>query len=383
MFDNHLNFYSILIPITIIALGILTGCLYVFKKLPHYLASYSLALICIGFGILMQSILANEFLTLVLGPIFAVYFLGCALHIHAIHERIQLPARWSVLITLIVFGSISIFYFSTILHQQAISFLITGFITAAIFLHRPIALWRHQTPLSVDHKLKVLILIVVAITLIRAVLFNHLMQDNVPLSAYDALWAFTQLLRLLIDILFLSLFFTGAVQEVVLRLTHERNYDPLTGLLNRRALQEYLTKLEDHSTFQKAIIIADLDHFKRVNDQYGHSFGDLALQHTSQLLQQNIRHSDKAIRMGGEEFLILLDHCHQAKALHIAERIRSSIESTPLQYGGQTIYLTLSMGVSFFKQASQFERAYNEADDLLYQAKHQGRNQVLSQLDLS
>ena len=383
MFDTNLNFYSILIPITIISLGIATACLYIFKRLPHYLASYALALICIGFGILMQTILANDFLALVLGPIYAVYFFGCAMHIHAVHERIQLPTRWPVLITLIILGSSAIFYFSAIQKQQVYSLLITGFTTAAIFLHRPIAIFRHKVEHNLDKSLKLLALAVVIITTSRALIFSLLIQSNVHLSDYDALWAFTQLIRLLVDAIFLAIFFSGAVQEVVLRLTQERNFDQLTGLLNRRALQDYLSDIEEDTQNQKALLVADLDHFKQVNDQYGHTFGDLALQHISQIFQQNVRSEDQVIRMGGEEFLILLERCHPTKALHIAERIRNSVASMPLQYRGQSIHLTLSIGVSFFKQSEQFERAYNQADELLYQAKKQGRNRVKFQLNLS
>ncbi|WP_347455589.1 GGDEF domain-containing protein [Acinetobacter thermotolerans] len=383
MFDAQLNFYSILIPITIICLGIAIACLYIFQRLPRYLASYSLALVCVGFSLLLQTVLTEDFLEIVLGPLFAIYFLGCALHIYAIHERLHLPARWPVLISLIFLGSIAIFYFSAIEHQQVYSLLVTSFTTAAIFLHRPIALWQHRAKLKIDRALKVLILVVVFFIIMRAVLFSFLMQGDDPLSSYDGLWAFTQLLRLLVDIIFLSLFFNGAFQEVVVRLSQERNYDPLTGLLNRRALEQYLTKIKNQPSTQKAVLIADLDHFKQVNDQYGHTFGDLALQHVSQIFQQNIRSSDKVIRMGGEEFLILLDQCPHAKALQIAERIRSSVENMPLQYRGQCIHLTISVGVSFFKQSDEFEHAYNQADELLYQAKNQGRNRVHFQPNLA
>lgn len=122
--------------------------------------------------------------------------------------------------------------------------------------------------------------------------------------------------------------------------------------------------------------MADLDYFKKINDQYGHHLGDLALQHVSRILQNSMRRQDKVSRIGGEEFVIILENLAQQEAYAIAERIRHSIAYTPILYQGQSIHLSISIGMSFFTQAQQVDAALLDADQLLYDAKKMGRNQV-------
>lgn len=166
--------------------------------------------------------------------------------------------------------------------------------------------------------------------------------------------------------------------DLVLRLQQERYRDPLTGLLNRRGLEAYIQKIDSAPKLQHAVLMADLDHFKSVNDRYGHQVGDLVLQHISQILKANIRSKDQVARIGGEEFLIVLPNIQKDAAFKIAERIRLQLEDTPLQHEQQHIDLTISIGVSFFKDPAEIEEAILAADQGLYQAKQMGRNQVQS-----
>jgi len=126
--------------------------------------------------------------------------------------------------------------------------------------------------------------------------------------------------------------------------------------------------------------MADLDHFKMVNDEYGHQAGDQMLKEVVELIQSNIRRSDLIVRYGGEEFLILLvDPTNEGDTELVAEKIRSEVEkaSFPLP-GGESIKKTISMGISEFPgDANQLYKAIKFADVALYEAKNSGRNNIM------
>ena len=155
--------------------------------------------------------------------------------------------------------------------------------------------------------------------------------------------------------------------------------DPLTGLANRRKLDEKLV-LEvlrsQRSGGKLAVIFADLDHFKRINDHFGHDLGDAVLKSFADLIHAQIRSNDLAARFGGEEFVVLLPDADSEDALAMAERIRKKLEGTivaPLVKG-----VTASFGVSELCAGQSGADLLRDADRALYAAKAQGRNRVVS-----
>lgn len=164
-------------------------------------------------------------------------------------------------------------------------------------------------------------------------------------------------------------------------LSEQMRIDPLTNLYNVRHLRSCLelemerTRRTGHST---AIIMVDLDHFKKVNDNYGHEVGNRALQSTAEVLQTSTRQLDICCRYGGEEFTVILPSTDLLTAVQVAERIREAIEQTPLLVNGEDIGLTASLGVDVFSytQSDGAEQFIQRVDHFLYQAKKQGRNQV-------
>ena len=128
-----------------------------------------------------------------------------------------------------------------------------------------------------------------------------------------------------------------------------------------------------------SIITFDIDHFKRINDTYGHAVGDLVLQHIAELCRQDLRSIDTAARFGGEEFVILLPETDLAEACLIAERLRHRFEKHKFEDNGNVIQFTTSFGISDRKSTSamNINTILNDADDRLYEAKANGRNQVL------
>ncbi|WP_449547583.1 diguanylate cyclase [Lelliottia amnigena] len=157
---------------------------------------------------------------------------------------------------------------------------------------------------------------------------------------------------------------------------NEANIDPLTNLFNRRKVLSEWSRLSPAEN--KAFIIGDIDHFKHVNDTYGHNVGDFILMEIAKLLRQGSRDTDLVARIGGEEFAIIANDTTMDEAYNMAERIRKTIEHTPFIYhSGIVIKITISFGLSLcVNNESSFEDALSLADKKLYQSKNEGRNRT-------
>jgi two-component system, cell cycle response regulator len=162
---------------------------------------------------------------------------------------------------------------------------------------------------------------------------------------------------------------------------HAATHDNLTGLMNRGEIVAMLTReLERARRDRKpvGVILGDIDHFKKVNDTFGHLFGDEALREIGRRLRAHLRVYDGVGRYGGEEFLLILPDCDLAAAMHRANDLREFIASTPVTYSGAETPITMSMGVaiSHGDGQSEVEALLNQADAGLYRAKQKGRNRV-------
>jgi diguanylate cyclase (GGDEF)-like protein len=153
--------------------------------------------------------------------------------------------------------------------------------------------------------------------------------------------------------------------------------DPLTKIYNRRYFDQYLNEavsLSDNPSL--TLNLLDIDFFKRVNDTYGHVCGDLALQHVTMIIKNNVRESDVLARLGGEEFAVIFSETSLEEGKKICERIREAIEKTEFIYKNQPIYLTISIGMSQHHGETVYE-FIDKADKALFEAKERGRNQVV------
>lgn len=186
---------------------------------------------------------------------------------------------------------------------------------------------------------------------------------------------------LIIVSIFTFLLTAGFIMMVCQRLFYDlkvaANTDVLTCLLNRRAMMHQLEMAMNQfyrSDRSFAIILIDVDFFKRVNDVYGHDAGDMVLIHLAQILQTKMRQIDSASRWGGEEFLILLPDTTLDQAEEIAERLRYYVETNPTP---SNIQITISLGLAVIRQhGNSLESLITAADHALYAAKRNGRNQV-------
>lgn len=161
--------------------------------------------------------------------------------------------------------------------------------------------------------------------------------------------------------------------------------DSLTGLFNRRA---FMSLAEKECTFAKrnclplALVMIDIDHFKSINDRYGHAAGDAALAGVAKMLSSRLRKQDTIGRYGGEEFCAILPSTDLPGAAAVGEALRAALESTPLPLAHGDIYLTISIGITAYpeKEAGQspdLDQLFENADAALYQAKREGRNRIV------
>ncbi|NWG76362.1 MAG: diguanylate cyclase, partial [Rubrivivax sp.] len=174
--------------------------------------------------------------------------------------------------------------------------------------------------------------------------------------------------------------YTKQLEELQAQLREQAIRDPLTGAFNRRYLMETLERelaraARDHDPL--SLVMIDLDHFKVVNDTYGHLAGDWALQYLVQLIERKTRKSDIVCRYGGEEFVVLLPQTSLADAMRRAEEWRAALQNSPAQFSNETIAFTISMGVASNNPLElTSDRLLSLADQALYAAKQGGRNRV-------
>lgn len=167
----------------------------------------------------------------------------------------------------------------------------------------------------------------------------------------------------------------AAREELRIQATH----DYLTRLLNRAGIMEALGQ-EMNRSYRKegvfSVILADIDHFKKINDTYGHATGDQVLREVAARMKASLRSYDIAGRYGGEEFLVIVPDADEESAVHVAEKIRKAVCSTPIESLGCGRTATISLGVSASSAGISADALLSSADTALYQAKSLGRNRV-------
>jgi diguanylate cyclase (GGDEF)-like protein len=204
-------------------------------------------------------------------------------------------------------------------------------------------------------------------------------QDCTLMPMKDAAGEVPYICFTLFDVTDTSLYQTQ-LKKVMAELEETSNLDGLTKLYNRRYLESALTRefsLAQRHGHPLSVILADIDHFKRINDTYGHLVGDDVLREVSRLLKHAVRDSDVMGRYGGEEFLILLPETKLEGARELGERLRRLIEHTPMQFGKDAPVVTISLGISTLTpRTATHQELVSEADKALYFSKAAGRNRA-------
>ena len=163
------------------------------------------------------------------------------------------------------------------------------------------------------------------------------------------------------------------IHKLTEQLEHVVSHDALTETCSRMRFYEHVAALE---TWPQMVIAADIDHFKAVNDRYGHQAGDAVLKQFATTLVRNCREDDLVARFGGEEFVILLRAGTEAEAVATAERLRACVETRDYVISGAEVAITASFGVAQIASAEEIDVSLHRADEALYRAKRSGRNRV-------
>ncbi len=225
------------------------------------------------------------------------------------------------------------------------------------------------------------------VTAVSAGVFAALIALRVFAPAGAPTGAFAPLLRygnLAIPVLALALvsfYFRRASMQAERRMESMAHTDPLTGLLNRRSMEQRLR--EAAHGFQRtgrafSVVMADVDRFKRINDLHGHAAGDRVLRAVAALFGERLRAGDAVARWGGEEFLLLLPETDMPTACEVANRLRAIVEARLCDAAGLGDSITLTFGVAVFDRPMRVDACLKQADDALYAGKAEGRNRVVS-----
>ncbi|MBU2893386.1 diguanylate cyclase [Colwellia sp. D2M02] len=221
----------------------------------------------------------------------------------------------------------------------------------------------------------------------QALLKNQLLErdkllDKAALENAEQKQELQTLFIILVSLFALSLTFFIYRQSRTSKVLHKlANTDTLTELANRRYTFSYAEKILEQAKNEQhnfAIIAFDIDHFKKVNDTYGHTTGDIVLKKIATIGNEYVRANDILGRIGGEEFLVVLPNTSATQAYEIAERIRKAIENKPIVVDKHTINISASFGIAELSSSKiTFNQLFNQADIALYQAKDNGRNCII------
>ena len=220
---------------------------------------------------------------------------------------------------------------------------------------------------------------------IAYVALRYLTYDVVPPPSWDGRAAFVEYMNMLVTLTalaVLSIYFRFASIAAEQAMAQLAMTDPLTRLANRRRMRDLLDG--ERVRFQRkhapfAVVIADVDDFKRINDERGHDCGDLVLVTIAQVLKEALRAQDSVGRWGGEEFLILLPDTDLDGAAVVAEKLRAAVEKASLAFDGQSLKVTMTFGIATHAGTASVDDCVRRADEALYAGKSLGKNCVTSE----
>ena len=309
-------------------------------------------------------------------------FLAMALYWRAVRRFDGHADTWWIFLP-VVLASLGIFWFAAVMPSLAGRVLVATIAWAVCLLP---AAWslikgpRHDAAVS-RRVLAAMMLILAAFMLLRlAYLVARSGEVTSILDTADWVNAVTPLMVAILPVIGTTAFLMMCSERIRRQWEIAATTDYLTGLPNRRTINStgesrFSTARQSGNNFAVAII--DIDHFKSINDRFGHESGDHALKHVAALLAQNCRGPHLVGRLGGEEFVALLEDAGASEALAAAERLRSCLEQSPVTLNGEVQQITISVGLSLIRTSDrEFDDVLRRADKALYAAKSGGRNRV-------
>ena len=289
-------------------------------------------------------------------------------------------------IPIIVFGLLALIdaYFMLIRHDMLLAIVLSALIFSAIYFYSARLTFSRDEGVvgNLFWIVSSLYLLMALLMLGRAVYASQASAEVFESFATWPINAYTFMLGAVSQFFISSLFVLMLSYKLNQSLESIATIDGLTSILNRRGLEDAALKMQDmckRINLSMTVILIDIDHFKKVNDKYGHLTGDDVLRHIAKVVAGILRSSDVFGRYGGEEFCAFLPNTTESDAIGLAERIRAGVEASPLKLDRGAIKTTISIGVADSVRAGyDFKGLVAAADGALYSAKNGGRNQVVS-----
>ena len=371
---NTSNAYLLLPPAVMAFWGI--ALLISSHKLQQrgYVRLLGAAILMVATALLIQSALPNHLISTFAPATGVLYLCGSSLFSRSIAQKFGVSAhpRWAWCIGLVTLGVL--FYFSHV--QENLYVRVHALSLGMGLLHLLPAygvLRQRPGTQPLEAMLYWVYVALCTYILLRPLMISALEPVSSQTLLHSAYWFVTVFGGILFYITLTFLMVGSAFSSTLQTLRNERSLDPLTQLLNRRAFDETLSTHLNANRQPMSVLMADIDHFKFINDSWGHDLGDQVLQDVAQCLQRHTRSHDRVARYGGEEFVVLLPQTSPDAAQRIAQRIQMQLANLQLP---QQHTLTMSFGVAQVQDGESIHHAIKRADAQMYRAKQTGRNRI-------
>ncbi len=372
---NEFNPYLLIAPSVMGALGVALLIAWNYDRRQLSLCWMALAILLTSATLTIQSVLPPELITAYAIYTTVLYMAGAWLCSCSIAHKFgvsPLPRAAAVIALLTL---CAIYYFSRVQEDLAIRAYLLSIGLGTLHILPVFNVIRHKPVNDTLHTcLYWTYLIFCIYTVCRPITLLIFQQLSIHELVKSVYWFVTLLGSILFSVVFAFLLLGTAIRSTLSKLSTERNLDPLTQLLNRRAMHEALQTKFDIDT-PMTLVVADIDHFKQINDTLGHDFGDHILKAVALRLLQHTRSSDLVVRFGGEEFVLLLPYTDTMIAQGIAERIQLQLADIPLPSPALP-RLSMSFGIAHLQRLDSFQAAFRLADAQLYEAKQTGRARI-------
>lgn len=366
---------ALVTPAILLCLAASATLLWHHQRQHRYLLWLAASQMLMAVALTAQTLLRSEHAFVSAWWIAALYISAAVATLQTMAGRLGQRLRTAPVMLLAVGGMGSVGYFLLVQPHVAARITALSLCCAAIMAYGVPRFLRTPKRHGLERLSVAVYLVCVLLTGLRPALIDWGQGSNVPASP---VWWFALLHILVMSVVLTLCLGASALLDTIHTLRVERDIDSLTGIWNRRALEEACAPVPS-TRGVTSLITLDLDHFKRINDRYGHAAGDEVLHHVGAVLRNKLHEGDMVARVGGEEFIMALHRKNPQHALQLAHSIAQTIEESPRWHQLQLACpVTISAGVVRVRLSESLTQALSRADALLYKAKRTGRNRVYS-----
>lgn len=373
-------FIALLNPGISLVLAAAFAVLWAYQR-KRYLAGLAVAYCCSAIGFLCQQFVLPIGLPLTKTVSVVAFTIATVLLGAAVIERCRRPVPYPAMLSMAAAGLVAFLWFMFVEPSLTWRILVINFAFGGISLLVVAELRRTPDKEPVEKVLFVLALLAGINFVLRTLLLVHM---HGPYETYDGFytstyWNTVVLSHALLSLLIALSLITSAALDVIRTLDSQSRTDQLSGLFNRRGFEEAANAAIDRARRHGqpvTLLLADLDHFKSVNDTYGHAVGDKVIVAFAALLRQSAGRYGVAGRLGGEEFAVLLPSADLAAARLLAAGVRTAFVAGPIRDVPDRVRVTASFGVGALSAGETLSALLSRADDALYRAKQSGRDSV-------